>query len=82
METFEEDFRYILLKQNLTDIIPLANSRIKTHESKNKGLSPTNDRALMYFKQLSKQQISKLHEMYFLDIKIFDYDVEMYGEIT
>jgi hypothetical protein len=34
----------------------------------------------MYFSQLSKQQMIKLHEMYFFDIKLFDYDVEMYGK--
>jgi hypothetical protein len=31
METFEEDVRYILLKQSLTHIIPLFNSSIREH---------------------------------------------------
>ena len=33
METFEEDVQYILLKQNLTNIIPLSHSNIHGHKS-------------------------------------------------
>jgi len=34
VETFEEDVQYILLKQNLTDIISLNSSSLHTHKSK------------------------------------------------
>jgi hypothetical protein len=35
VETFEEDFRYILLKQNLTNILPLKQTGV--HKNKSPG---------------------------------------------
>ena len=39
-------------------------------------------RSLMYFSQLSKQQIDQLYGIYYFDLKLFNYDVdEYYGVI-
>ena len=54
-----------------------------TNDTKTYGNEPANaeTRTLFYFSQLSKQQRSKLYDMYYFDFKLFDYDAEMYGEI-
>ena len=38
----------------------------------------TGSKLMSYFSQLSKEQILKLSEMYALDFKLFDYDIDSY----
>ena len=42
----------------------------------------TRTKSFIYFSQLSKQQVSKLYQMYAFDFKLFNYDVKGYGEIN
>ena len=42
----------------------------------------TRTRSFIYFSQLNKQQVSKLYQMYAFDFKLFNYDVDGYGEIN
>ena len=61
-----------MLKQNLTDLIPLENSEKKIHGTNKKG-QKTN-----YMAQLSRKQIEELYKMYWLDFEMFGYDVSEY----
>ena len=59
METFNEDFRYIILKKNLKGAIPLNPSR------ENQAANPNIERkqeSLNYFSQLSRLQIQQLYK--------------------
>jgi len=42
----------------------------------------TRSQSIIYFSQLSKRQMLELSEMYALDFKLFDYDMQKYREIN
>jgi len=41
----------------------------------------TRSQSIIYFSQLSTRQMLELSEMYALDFKLFDYDMQKYREI-
>ena len=66
-ETFADDVKYIVLKRNLTSLIPLEITKKKNHA--------TNDEAKKtnYIAQLSEDQIAGLYRYYKPDFELFDY---------
>ena len=42
----------------------------------------TKSKSMIYFSQLSKRQMLELSEMYALDLRLFDYDMQKYSEIN
>ena len=73
METFADDVRYIVTKQNLTHLIPERITGLKSHAS-----SGQESKTLKYFRQLSRQQIKGLYRLYSPDFELFDYDASEY----
>ena len=71
-ETFADDVRYIVLKQNLTSLIPLETTKKINHATFSKA-KKTN-----YMAQLSKKQIEGLFRYYQRDFEFFDYDISEY----
>ena len=73
-ETYEDDVKYILLKQNLTSLIPLESSKKTLHAVPKNVTAKKTD----YMAQLSKDQIEGLYKMYQIDFEMFGYDVDKY----
>ena len=84
MEYFNDDVKYILLKQNMGSIIPLKNSSLHAHSSDENThhKESAKDQTLMYFSKLSKLQIQQLYKMYRFDFELFNYDIESYFRLT
>merc|ERR1712150_108824 len=76
MESFHDDLKYIILKQNLENHIPLWSLSIHTHSTRAKG--ETKAKTLKYFSKLSKSKIQRIYEMYRLDFEMFNYDLSSY----
>ena len=74
METFGDDVKYIVMKQNLEPFIPIETTGIKTHASE---VRP-GDKAKKYFRQLTSAQILRLFHIYKPDFLLFDYHPEEY----
>ena len=72
VETFEEDFLYIVRRQNLTHHFPKSQTLRKFHPTY-KTLENVE-----YFKQLSRGQVQQLYKMYELDFLLFNYDASNY----
>ena len=72
METFKEDVQYIIMKNNLKDILP---PNIHPNNSSKKD---TNSDTLEKFSQLNTTQIKKLYELYKLDFELFGYDIDTF----
>jgi len=73
METFGEDVKYIVIKQNLTHLIPVEATDLKFHAS-----SGQESKTIKYFRQLSKGQIEHLYQFYSPDFELFDFDISKY----
>ena len=73
-ETFEEDVKYIFLKQRLDKVIPVGS--FQTHARRSDKFTQNNNKeneTLHYLNQLSQEQIHQLQKMYSLDFEMFDY---------
>ena len=66
-ETFADDVKYIVLKRNLTSLIPLEITKKKNHATYEEA-KKTN-----YIAQLSEDQIAGLTRYYKPDFELFDY---------
>ena len=81
MEHFNENLKYIILKQNLGNIISIDSLSVHVNPSggiaKN-GSTAENKDTLNYFSKLSLGTINQLFEMYRFDFELFDYDAKMY----
>ena len=75
METYEEDFRYIIVKNNLSHLIPLQKASIKSNSPSNKN---THDEALEKFSLINETTIEKLYHLYQMDFELFDYIIDMF----
>ena len=74
-ETFDEDVKYIILKNNLDKLLnskATMNSHI--HQSKH----DTKTETIKYFAQLNKTQIQRLYKKYRMDFELFGYDIDIY----
>ena len=74
METFNEDLRYIVMKKNLHEVLPLEELSLFMNSANSISTKTAKD----YFSQISKEQIAKLYEYYNLDFELFGYDVTPY----
>ena len=74
METFDEDLRYIVMKKNLHEVLPLEELSLSMNSAKSMSTKTAKD----YFSQISKEQIVKLYKYYNLDFELFGYDVTPY----
>ena len=70
-ETFADDVKYIVLKKNLTSLIPLEATKKKNHAT-NQEAKKTN-----YMAQLSKDQIERLYRYYQRDFDLFGYHYDI-----
>ena len=79
IETFNEDVKYIIIKNKLKYILPLAET-LELH--KNEHGQSTNDereqRSLKLFSELDKTHIQQLYEIYKMDFEMFRYNVSAY----
>ena len=81
MEHFNENLKYIILKQNLGNIISIDSLSVHVNPSggnANNGSTAENKDTLNYFSKLSLGTINQLFEMYRFDFELFDYDAKMY----
>ena len=77
METFDEDVRYIILKNRLEKQLPIT--KALQFKSKNSSLRDNKENksiTMQHFSQLTKQQIEKLYELYKMDFELFKYDID------
>ena len=82
METFDEDVRYISLRNKWENIIPLP-SKKSIHKNASKR-NETEDKAneyLSYFMQLNKTTVEKLYKKYKMDFDLFSYDASAYLQL-
>ena len=77
-ESFNDDVRYIILKQNLEKLIPLNTTVLRLNYKPDQKQRDAKKEALAYFSLLSKLQIDKLYEFYHFDFELFDYDADCY----
>ena len=68
-ETFADDVKYIVLKQNLTSLIPLETTKKKTHATYKEA------KRINYMGQLLPDQIRGLYLFYKRDFELFGYDI-------
>ena len=87
IETFEQDAKYVLIKTNLAEKIPLnlaGSRRSDTATSKMKssiklngdGLIIANNRTLEYFNHLNKSLIHDLYQVFKPDFEMFGYSIK------
>ena len=74
IETFREDVQYIVVKNNLQNVLPLEKSAVAMNSKKTVSTYSTHD----YLSQLSKAKIDSLYKFYQLDFELFGYDVTSY----
>ena len=77
VETFADDFKYIVLKQKLEGLLDVSPVRKNSADS-NFERKPE---SLNYFSQLSRKQIVQLYEMYQPDFDLFDYEADSYLQL-
>ena len=68
-ETFADDVKYIVLKQNLTSLIPLEDTKKINHATFSEAKKTD------YMAQLNINQIKGLYTYYQRDFELFDYDI-------
>ena len=87
IETFEQDVKYVLMKTNLAEKIPLniagsrrsdtATLKMKSSVKLNgDGLIIANNRTLEYFNQLNKSLIQDLYHVFKPDFEMFGYSIK------
>lgn len=79
METWSEDFNYIVRKNKLENILKLENDTSKKYHP-TKG--DTQQMTKKYFSKISKKQGEDLYKMYRMDFQMFQYDPNPYLQLT
>ena len=85
METFSDDFRFIIKKKKLQKIIPLSQAKLtvmpsnKRAENKHIKHKNTQKMAKSLMSQLTKSQFDGLYNMYRYDFDMFGYDANQYS---
>ena len=75
METWNEDFNYIIRKAGLEKLLPLQqDDSLHYHSSKQN----TEKMTKAYFSKLSKKQKEDLYHMFRMDFDMFNYDPKIY----
>ena len=75
METYEEDFWYIIVKNNLSHLIPLQKASTKLNSPSNKN---RHDEALEKFSLINKTAIERLYHLYKMDFELSRYYIDMF----
>ena len=79
MESFQEDVKYIIIKNHLEDILPLEETLSFHRNQKGKSSKRAKEKkSLQLFSQLAKSQIRQLYDIYKIDFKMFNYDASAY----
>ena len=79
METFADDIKYIICKNNLANDLSLQESLKKSNANNYK--KDTKSVNIEYFSQLSKSQVQKLYDIYRMDFELFNYNIDNYYPI-
>ena len=75
MEEFNEDFRYIVSKQNVTQLLGKENMTCHgTGKQKNDEGESVTQKISKYFSMLDKSVRSDLYDLYKIDFELFGYD--------
>ena len=77
METFSDDVKYIICKNNLENTLPLHKSLVK--KNSHKYHHSTKLINSQYLSLLNKNQLQKLFNIYRLDFALFEYDLHDYN---
>ena len=75
IETFQEDFEYIVRKNNLEEVFDLKNNPL--FHSPNSSKKDTKKETMKYFLQLNISQIQRLYNAYKIDFELFGYDIDV-----
>ena len=82
IESFQEDVKYILIKNHLEDTLPLKETLNFHKNQKGKGSKRSKEKkSLKLFSQLTRTQIRQLYEIYKMDFKLFNYDASEYFNV-
>ena len=75
MDTYDEDFRYIAQKLNITTLL----SRVKERYNRTPGSKQSqSERIKKYFSLLDKEMRERLYQVYRIDFEMFGFDVNSY----
>ena len=75
LETYDEDFRYIAQKLNLTSLLTRAD---KKKNKKSDSKQSQSDRIKEYFSLLKKEVRQRLYQLYRIDFEMFGFDATSY----
>ena len=75
LETYDEDFRYIAQKLNLTSLLTHAD---KKDNQKSDSRQSQSDRIKEYFSLLEKNVRQRLYQLYRIDFEMFGFDATSY----
>ena len=75
LETYDEDFRYIAQKLNLTSLLTHAD---KKDNQKSDSRQSQSDRIKEYFSLLEKEVRQRLYQLYRIDFEMFGFDATSY----
>ena len=75
METFDEDFKYIAQKLNITTLLSNANERKNWHSGSKQSQSK---RIEEHFSLLDKDVIQRLYRLYRIDFEMFGFNANIY----
>ena len=75
METFEDDFRYIAQKLNITTLLSNAKERKNSSPGSEQSQSK---RIEEHFSLLDKEVIQRLYQLYRIDFEMFGFDANRY----
>ena len=85
METFEEDVKYIILKNGWEHILPIESiTKVHMNKGNTAGIKENEDKkkeCLRYFSKLKNSQTQELYEIYKLEFEMLDYDASDYFRI-
>lgn len=74
LDTFQDDVKYLVLKNRLEKVIPITEENFSTPLS----MMHTKNLTLTYFSKMSKSQKEKVYEMYKIDFEMFTFDSSYY----
>ena len=72
MEEFDEDFKYIVSKQNVTPL--LVKENVRANQTPKNGSESVAQKISKYFSMLEESVRSDLYDLYKIDFELFGYD--------
>ena len=72
MEEFDEDFKYIVSKQNVTPL--LVKENVRANQTPKNGSESVAQKISKYFSMLEESVRSDLYDLYKIDFDLFGYD--------